>query len=545
MFLTDRKLERRISELQEYRYRDVKHLESFVVAEETQGVVNPELPKSFEGWDELCVGDTWKGRDRFLWMHREIEIPAEWTGKKVLGIFDYGNTGAGNNSGFESMFYLNGEMYQGVDANHKEVFFKEEHCGKVLDVTFRLWSGLEGGGVPTPQEHKIARADLAWLDEQVDDLYYMAMMVWETIKELNEYDPKFKELMPEKYWDAVKVDGRIYGIPSYKDSSISNYSIWDKELVDEYSIEYQNLTKLEDLTPIFEELKADKNDYPVYIKNDGIYSIFDPYDQIGGGTQIMGVRYDDQDAKVCFTLEEPEVYSALETFHDWYKKGIINPDAATLTEGRVYNMWRIAQGWESAGKTSWGPQMGKEVVVQKWGETILSNETVRGGMNMISANSKYPEKCLEFLNLVNTDTTLRDMFYYGEEGVNFDYVDVDGKQMVHKINEEWPMAGYTQGTFFTVTPVETDTEGQWDEIKALNEEAVPSVMLGFNFDSTEVESQLANCREIWLRYRSEVMTGVNDPKEVIPKIKEELDKAGFQDVLDAAQTQVDKFMASK
>ena len=189
MFLTDRKLERRISELQEYRYRDVKHLESFVVAEETQGVVNPKLPKSFEGWDELCVGDTWTGRDRFLWMHREIEIPAEWTGKKVLGIFDYGNTGAGNNSGFESMFYLNGEMYQGVDVNHKEVFFKEEHCGKVLDVTFRLWSGLEGGGVPTPQEHKIARADLAWLDEQVDDLYYMALMVWETIKELNEYDP--------------------------------------------------------------------------------------------------------------------------------------------------------------------------------------------------------------------------------------------------------------------------------------------------------------------------------------------------------------------
>lgn len=153
--------------------------------------------------------------------------------------------------------------------------------------------------------------------------------------------------------------------------------------------------------------------------------------------------------------------------------------------------------------------------------------------------------CLEFLNLVNTDTTLRDMFYYGEEGVNFEYVDVDGKQMVHKINEDWPMAGYTNGTFFTVTPIETDTEGQWDEIKALNEAAVPSVMLGFNFDTTEVESQLANCREIWMRYRSEVMAGVNDPKEVVPKIKEELDKAGFQDVMAAAQAQVDEFMASK
>ena len=189
--------------------------------------------------------------------------------------------------------------------------------------------------------------------------------------------------------------------------------------------------------------------------------------------------------------------------------------------------------------------MGKEVVVQKWGDTILSNETVRGSMNMISANSKYPEKCLELLNLVNTDTTLRDMFYYGEEGVNFEYVDVDGQKKVHKINTDWSMAGYTQGTFFTVTPEDTVTTDQWGEIKALNEAAVPFVMLGFNFDTTEVDSQLANCREVWLRYKSEVMAGVNDPAEVVPQIKKELMAAGFQDVMDAAQAQVDEFLASK
>ncbi len=194
MFLTDRKLERRISELQEYRYRDVIHLDAFAVQEDTQGVVNPTLPQSFAGWDTLRVGDTWKGRDRFLWMHKEITIPAEWRGKKIVGIFDFGNTGAGNNSGFESMLYVNGEMYQGVDVNHKEAFFDEKYCGTVLDVTFRLWSGLEGGGVPTPQEHRIARADLAWLDEKVDDFYYLASMVWQTIRELDDCDPTQHEL---------------------------------------------------------------------------------------------------------------------------------------------------------------------------------------------------------------------------------------------------------------------------------------------------------------------------------------------------------------
>ena len=186
--------------------------------------------------------------------------------------------------------------------------------------------------------------------------------------------------------------------------------------------------------------------------------------------------------------------------------------------------------------------MGCEVEVQKVGDTILSNDTVQGSINMISANTKYPEKCLEMLNLLNSDSTFRDMLYYGEEGVNFEYTD-DGK--VHKINQDWTWAGYTQGTFFVVTPEDTDLYNQWDEIKALNEQAVPAVTLGFTMDTTEVASKLSNCNEIWLRYRSEVMTGVQDPAEAVPKIKEELMNAGFQDVLDAAQAQVDEFMASK
>lgn len=71
------------------------------------------------------------------------------------------------------------------------------------------------------------------------------------------------------------------------------------------------------------------------------------------------------------------------------------------------------------------------------------------------------------------------------------------------------------------------------------------MMLGFTFDTTEVRDQLANCSEIWQRYKSEVMTGVKDPAVVVPQIKEELMKAGWQEVVDAAQKQVDEFLASK
>ncbi|MGL4346295.1 MAG: alpha-mannosidase [Cellulosilyticaceae bacterium] len=194
MFLTDRKLESRLHEIANYRYRDAINLESLLCQEDTQGVSNPELPTSFEGWGEIKVGETWKGRDLYLWLHKKVEIPAAWAGKKVLGIFDYGNTGGGNNSGFESLLYIDGKPYQGVDSNHKETFLPEGYIGKVIALTFRLWSGLEGGGVKTDQEHRIKRAQVAWLDEKVDDIYYMTSIILETIKVLNEFDPVLPQL---------------------------------------------------------------------------------------------------------------------------------------------------------------------------------------------------------------------------------------------------------------------------------------------------------------------------------------------------------------
>ena len=70
-------------------------------------------------------------------------------------------------------------------------------------------------------------------------------------------------------------------------------------------------------------------------------------------------------------------------------------------------------------------------------------------------------------------------------------------------------------------------------------------MLGFTFDTTTVLDKLANCSEIWLRYKSEMLTGVKDPSEYVPKIKEELNAAGFQEIIDEAQRQVDEFMANQ
>ena len=101
------------------------------------------------------------------------------------------------------------------------------------------------------------------------------------------------------------------------------------------------------------------------------------------------------------------------------------------------------------------------------------------------------------------------------------------------------MAGYTQGTFFNVTQTDDVDFNQWDEVKELNENAKPSVMIGFNLDTSEIETELANCRAVYEKYYSELFTGARDPREMVETINEELEKAGWETIREEAQKQID------
>ena len=107
------------------------------------------------------------------------------------------------------------------------------------------------------------------------------------------------------------------------------------------------------------------------------------------------------------------------------------------------------------------------------------------------------------------------------------------------------MAGYTQGTFFNVTPTDDVEFNQWDEVKELNEKAEPSVLLGFTFDPSNVQDEIANCASIMEQYKGELLTGTADPEVTVPQMMQEMRDAGFDDIVAEAQAQVDAFMAAQ
>ncbi|KGE16317.1 alpha-mannosidase [Paenibacillus wynnii] len=240
MFLIENKLQARIHELSTLRYRDRQSLSVFSACEDRREDINPTLPGADANWQPMHVHESWTGRDLYLWLRTEAEIPLEWDNKRIVGLFDFGDTGGGNNSGFESLFYWEGKPFQGVDSNHKEVFLPASAAGSRSELVFRLWSGLEGGGQPRNQTHTFKQAELCWLDEKIDDLVFTGSAILETLKVLDQNAPERTKLLHALQQSLRLID---WADPQSEDFFVSVY-----EARDDLSARLETMDKLSDVT---------------------------------------------------------------------------------------------------------------------------------------------------------------------------------------------------------------------------------------------------------------------------------------------------------
>ncbi len=195
MFMTEQKLQARLEELERLRHRPLLSFDRLDILPDPEGE-NAAMPPADESpeWNTVPLGERWIGRDRYLWLRLEAELPQTQPGHRTVGVFDFGRTSHGSNQGFESLLFANGSPRQGVDSNHREVFL-DDLAGSAVKLHFRLWSGLEGGGPPTPQEHTLSRAEIALLHIAADDLYYTGRAMLETAVLLGDKRPEHGDLL--------------------------------------------------------------------------------------------------------------------------------------------------------------------------------------------------------------------------------------------------------------------------------------------------------------------------------------------------------------
>ena len=195
MFFTEEKLVRRMQELRQKRYCGYQPITPFVAMESklSEDESNLSIPDKIEG-STFDINDVFEGRDRYLWIEKKVTFPEEREGCEIVGLFDFGETGPGGNSGFESLLYLNGHPYQGVDTNHQEVVFSDMG-GKQATLTFMLWTGLEGGGAHRTFHHRCKSAHLAYLHKKTDELYYFSYAITERLQFLDRANEQYENLL--------------------------------------------------------------------------------------------------------------------------------------------------------------------------------------------------------------------------------------------------------------------------------------------------------------------------------------------------------------
>ena len=148
--------------------------------------------------------------------------------------------------------------------------YLEEKIGVHLDmkiVGWGDWSQRRSVIVSTNEHYDIIFTDMGTYRNDIN------LGAFADLSNIQEDYPELWAAMPERYWDGVKVNGTIYGVPAYKDTSMTNFFVWDTDVAEQYYPDYQNAHELPDLTEGLAAIYENTNQYVIGLNKDGISAI--------------------------------------------------------------------------------------------------------------------------------------------------------------------------------------------------------------------------------------------------------------------------------
>ena len=335
-------------------------------------------------------------------------------------------------------------------------------------------------------------------------------------------DEDLKDLL-----ENARYNGKIYGIPNVQILTGCTGLIINKKLADEYGLDYDSITCLEDCEPYLEWVKTTHPEiYPFRTgQYGGGWSFSKPADSIQG----VRVESDSETGEINVVLEKDNKVGRQEAekLHEWFKKGYIRKDVASVTDDiNEYNAGKYAlargtykPGGETESNTS-NPD--NPIVLKKVGDAWMSYDAGLGCMTGISKRSKHPDEAFKLLELVNTDPTLMNLISYGIEGTH--YTLVDGK--VRKIeNSGYDMASWKFGNVFNAYLLEGQEDDNVQQTRELHKSAKQSVIKGFSFNADDVRTEIAQLETVRSKYKN-ISTGAEDPADYYDTYLQELEQAG-------------------
>lgn len=358
--------------------------------------------------------------------------------------------------------------------------------------------------------------------------------------------------------DACYINDDYYFIPGKLYPCSRTALLYNQSLIEDNEIELPE-TKADPYDTILEfseNIKKSSYDgYPTTFGDGFAFSLPTANtDSFGNDKYTCGVLLNmETDTQIKNIYETEDFYSYCKYVEECYNKGYIPEDSLlcgdTVSSELINENIVFTQQQFSAEINTQTSIAGSRLSLFYLGNTTLTERSVSYESLGITTFSKNPEKCMEFLNLLYTDSTLSNLIMYGIEGVHYE-----------KISEH--IIDYPEGVSYSTSPYAYVVSSYGDESLSYKRspatetdyanlqefapgKAVRSKAFGYTFDTEHVQQQIVNVNKVIDEYCPALLCGVVKTDEILPEFQQALKDAGIDEIISENQRQLDLWLSTQ
>lgn len=336
---------------------------------------------------------------------------------------------------------------------------------------------------------------------------------------------KLYSLMPEKYWDTLRINGSIYGVDGAFSSLKSGLGfLYDSGLVQKYG--YDVLKSPLDQPDILHKIKDNESCDIIAMFNDlyvdGSY-IEDP-------SVTFGVYFDSEQKQAKCILDNEDYIAHTRMIYELNKEGLVtklgegfykdscfmfkNTSQVMYPEGTVYETEYLSTG-------------NYQNVIPSFGAPTINKAGTATG---ICSASKHKDKAFELLALAQTDPYLNNLLTYGIEG--HDYIKI-GKRVDGMFRADILRFANRAICY----PTNRELPNQAELLIDTFNNAELSPIFGLEFTLGSLDEQEKAVYEVLRGFADEIFYSTDSFDDIVSEYRRKFYDAGIQDIIDEANRQ--------
>ena len=376
--------------------------------------------------------------------------------------------------------------------------------------------------------------------------------------------PNIWALLPESRWDGVKVDGKIYGVPSNNKQFVQHGATYREDLRVKYDL--PEITNIETLGLYIETVKENEPDMNVPILEPNVMcELFEPsikYQYVDsqeskGPTNGLLLADPNKPSELVSVFDLPEYKVMLKTMKSWADKGFWSKSVLSSQEDATQNF--------EAGKIPViiGQQLAKSTGVAEYCEKnqpdwevgffhyndmsgIVHQALPTQDLMVVPKDAPNPERALMVLDKFMTDRTYYDLTSYGIKDLNY-HLNEEGMLDNSAIDSthSFDLAGWA----WSNSDLRYKSVTEWSKfqpiVDRLSKAESPNKFAGFTIDLTPVQTEHAAINQVYNQYLIPLQSGlVDDVDAAFDTMVERMNSAGFIKFKDEIQKQLNDYLTS-